>query len=318
MLTDDLSEYSAYWTSPKVVLKCVGPKLVPFFKTVAIFFVLATPSPSWFACLIKSLPVLCLAGFVLYHGMSLGEKHAYARRILLGLLFSCGGDILLIWPCCFIWGMLSFGIAHLLYISAFGMKPLNPTAGLVCATAGIAGSALLLEGCHGEFTIFVPLYTFLLMFMVWRAVARVQLFSDLWTWTKLCSCGGGILFAMSDLVIGINMFKSPVPYSQTIIMVTYYAAQLGIALSVVDNTSIAIISAAHATNNNHCCQPMDANKSLEDKNVLLSCQPMDANKSMEDKNVLLSCQPMDANKSMEDKKVLKMAPGKSGKKSKDV
>ncbi|KFM64815.1 hypothetical protein X975_01536, partial [Stegodyphus mimosarum] len=43
MLTDNIEEFSAYWTSPKVVLKCVGPKLVPFFKTVAIYFVLATP-----------------------------------------------------------------------------------------------------------------------------------------------------------------------------------------------------------------------------------------------------------------------------------
>lgn len=106
------------------------------------------------------------------------------------------------------------------------------------------------------------------MFMVWRAVARVQLFEDLWTWTKLCSCGGGILFAISDLIIGLNMFHAPVPHSQMLIMVTYYAAQLGIALSVVDSTSIAIISAANSTDNNHCCQHID-NSSPEKKNVAL-------------------------------------------------
>ncbi|GFT24318.1 lysoplasmalogenase-like protein TMEM86A [Nephila pilipes] len=268
MLTDNMEEFSAYWTSPKVVLKCVGPKLVPFFKTVAIFFVLATPSPCWFACLIKSLPVLCLCGFVLYHGMSLGEKHAYARRILLGLLFSCMGDILLIWPCCFMWGMLLFGVAHLLYILAFGMKPLNPVAGAVCAVTGSLGYLVLLRGLEGPFIVLIPIYIFLLMFMVWRAVARVQLFGDLWTWTKLCSCGGGILFAISDFLIGVNMFLSPLPYSQMLIMVTYYAAQLGIALSVVDSTSIAIISAAHSSDNNHCCQHL-SNNSIEKKNITL-------------------------------------------------
>lgn len=139
-------------------MKCVGPKLVPFFKTVAIYFVLATPFPCWFACLIKSLPVLCLCGFVLYHGMSLGEKHAYARRILLGLLFSCIGDIMLIWPCCFTWGMMSFGVAHLLYISAFGMKPLNPIAGLVCGTAACLGTLVLIDGCHGKLISFNNMY----------------------------------------------------------------------------------------------------------------------------------------------------------------
>lgn len=268
MLTDNVQEFSDYWTSPKIVLKCVGPKLVPFFKTVAIYFVLATPFPSWFACLIKSLPVVCLCGFVLIHGMSLGEKHAYARRILSGLIFSCIGDVMLIWPCCFMWGMISFGVAHLLYISAFGMKPVNSLAGLVCAAAGMAATLILISGCHGPYFVLVPLYTFLLMFMVWRAVARVQLFEDLWTWTKLCSCGGGILFAISDCLLGLNMFHSPIPYANMLIMVTYYAAQLGIALSVVDSTSIAVISAAHTKNDQHCCQHLKVDESPE-KHVLL-------------------------------------------------
>lgn len=166
---------------------------------------------------------------------------------------------MLIWPCCFMWGMLSFGIAHLLYISGFGMKPLNPIAGSVCATAAALGIFVLIDGCDGPYVVLVPIYTFLLMFMVWRAVARVQLFEDLWTWTKLCSCGGGILFVVSDVIIGINMFVSPIPYANMLIMVTYYAAQLGIALSVVDSTSIAVISAAHSNDNNQCCQPMEAN-----------------------------------------------------------
>lgn len=262
MMAENLEEYSAYWTSPKVVLKCVGPKLVPFFKTVAIYFVLATPFPSWFACLIKSLPVLCLCGFVLVHGMSFSDKHAYARRILFGLLFSCLGDVLLIWPCCFSYGTLSFAIAHLLYIWAFGMKPLNPVAGLVCASVGLVSVLFIFPGCYGPYLLLIPIYTFLLMFMVWRAVARVQLFEDLWTWTKLCSCGGGILFAASDGILGMNMFYTAIPRAHTFIMITYYAAQLGIALSVVDSVSIAVISAAHSNQENgQCCHKMDTSLS---------------------------------------------------------
>lgn len=118
----------------------------------------------------------------------------------------------------------------------------------------------------------VPVYTFLLMFMVWRAVSRVQLFNDLWTWTKLCSCGGGILFALSDLILGLNKFVSPIPYANMLIMLTYYAAQLGIALSVVDNTSIAIISAAHSTSNNQCCQHIETN-AAQNKRVVLKGEP---------------------------------------------
>jgi hypothetical protein len=57
-------------------LKSVGPKLVPFFKTVAIYFVLFIPAerPSLFAMLIKCLPIISLIVFVLLHGMSLGDE----------------------------------------------------------------------------------------------------------------------------------------------------------------------------------------------------------------------------------------------------
>jgi hypothetical protein len=57
-------------------LKSVGPKLVPFFKTVAIYFVLFIPveRPSLFSMLIKCLPIVSLIVFVLLHGMSLGNE----------------------------------------------------------------------------------------------------------------------------------------------------------------------------------------------------------------------------------------------------
>jgi len=40
---------------------------------------------------------------------------------------------------------------------------------------------------------------------------------------------------ISDSILSFDMFIYDVPYSHPIIMLTYYAAQLGIALSVVDS-----------------------------------------------------------------------------------
>ena len=80
-----------------------------------------------------------------------------------------------------------------------------------------------------------PFYIVLICTMGWRAVARVQLFDDLFTWTKLCSCAGAIFFIISDLLISVDMFIMSIPFSHQIIMATYYGAQLGIALSVVDS-----------------------------------------------------------------------------------
>lgn len=264
-----------YWTSPKVVLKCVGPKLVPFFKTAAVYFVLSIQreNPSWLSCLLKCLPVIWLCIFVVLHGMSLGEKHMYSRRILSGLIFSCIGDAFLVWPSCFLWGMISFAIAHIIYISAFGMHPWNPIVGMVCsALAGIC-YYVFYPGLYGIYTVCVPIYIFVLSLMVWRAVARVQFFEDLWTWTRLCSCGGGILFAISDTLIGVRIFctQISIPHAQTLTMLIYYAAQLGIALSVVDSTAMAVLSAVNE-NQNTCCNTIKQNtlqlKSLKQRLIL--------------------------------------------------
>uniref|UniRef100_A0A1B6LWI5 lysoplasmalogenase n=1 Tax=Graphocephala atropunctata TaxID=36148 RepID=A0A1B6LWI5_9HEMI len=218
-------------------LKSVGPKLVPFLKTVAIYFVLFIPveRPSCFAMIIKCLPILSLIVFVLLHGMSLADEYAFSRRILFGLVFSCFGDALLVWDDYFLHGMFAFGIAQTIYTSAFGFKPLNPALGsFLYSLCGIS-LFLLLPGLSGVLAVGVPLYSFLLVTTVWRAIARVQFFEELWTWTKLCSCAGGIMWAVSDALIGFHHFHHPIPYSQALIMVTYYAAQLGISLSVVDS-----------------------------------------------------------------------------------
>ena len=54
----------------------VGPKLVPFFKTVAIYFVLFIPAdqPSILSAIIKALPIISLVFFVLLNGMSFGME----------------------------------------------------------------------------------------------------------------------------------------------------------------------------------------------------------------------------------------------------
>lgn len=264
-MKEKLVEVTEYWTSPKAVLKCVGPKLVPFFKTTAIFFVLAIPydNPSWFACLIKCLPILSLCIFVLLHGMSLTEKHSYSRRILTGLIFSCIGDALLTWPSYFIWGMTFFSLAHIMYIWGFGMRPFNPLAGFTCIFMAMVAYYALFPGLYGAFTCLVPFYITIMTIMVWRAIARVQFFEDLWTWTKLCSCAGGILFAVSDFLVGMKIFYLPAtqPLQQTNIMITYYAAQLGIALSVVDSATIAPLTTANSISSTaKSCTTIKSNK----------------------------------------------------------
>lgn len=104
------------------------------------------------------------------------------------------------------------------------------------------------------------LYCALICGMVWRAVARVQLFNDLWTWTKLCSCGGAIFFVISDYIICIDKFLAPVPYAHQLIMSTYYTAQLGITLSVIDSQAEIVIEQSLKETENWTKQRNEQNK----------------------------------------------------------
>ncbi|XP_056455253.1 lysoplasmalogenase-like protein TMEM86A [Gadus chalcogrammus] len=224
--------------SPVTVVKSEGPKLVPFFKATCVYFVLWLPSssPSWFSALIKCLPIFCLWVFLLAHGFSFLRANSNARKILAGLIFSSLGDAFLIWQeqGYFSHGLLMFAITHILYSAAFGMRPLNPAAGLLTGGVSAVSYALLYPYLSGPFTYLVAVYVALIGFMGWRAIAGVRLTDDLWTWTRLSACLGAVLFMASDLTIAVNKFCFPVPHSRAIIMATYYAAQMLIALSAVE------------------------------------------------------------------------------------
>ncbi|KAM9495944.1 lysoplasmalogenase TMEM86A-like [Clarias gariepinus] len=220
------------------VVKNEGIKLVPFFIATCVYFVLWLPTSneSWFSALVKCLPIICLWAFLLFHGITFLRAHSSARKILAGLIFSALGDAFLIknGDVNFNEGLLMFAIAHILYSFAFGMKPLNLRAGLVIGIISGLCYSFLYPCLSGISTLLVAIYIALIGTMAWRATAGVLLTNDLWTWTKLSACLGAVLFMVSDLTLAMNNFCFSVPYSHAIIMATYYAAQMLIALSAVE------------------------------------------------------------------------------------
>jgi hypothetical protein len=81
------------------------------------------------------------------------------------------------------------------------------------------------------FQIFMALYGTLLLTTAWRAMARINGFFSLLT------ALGALIFVASDTLIAVNKFAFTVPYSQTLIMSTYFAAQYLIGLSVLGDHS---------------------------------------------------------------------------------
>lgn len=78
----------------------------------------------------------------------------------------------------------------------------------------------------------VPIYCSLLTTMVWRANARLTNWSNLPR--ALCAVAS-FYFMFSDAIIAFDKFYTPIKYAKYYIMPTYYVAQLGITLSVLDH-----------------------------------------------------------------------------------
>uniref|UniRef100_A0A1I8HBY5 lysoplasmalogenase n=1 Tax=Macrostomum lignano TaxID=282301 RepID=A0A1I8HBY5_9PLAT len=200
-------------------LKSAGPRLVPFLKSAAIFFILfPEKSPGHLLYLLfKCIPICCLIGFVISHGLSLSDAYAYNRRILIGLCFSLLGDIALVFDGFFLFGMCLL-VAVAAYLSVFprANSVLMRYVGLV--------------------------YTALIFVMFWRAVARVRFEKSLGGCTSLAGAVGAALFVVSDFCIAVNKFVTPLPHANAVIMSTYYGAQLGIAFSVLDSQLDRVVS----------------------------------------------------------------------------
>lgn len=223
------------------VVKSIGPKLVPFLKAVCVYFVAWLPEsekPTVFAAILKILPILCLCGFVGLQGISLEKEHNYSRHILLGLIFSGIGDVCLVWKnMYFIHGMIAFGIAHILYIRAFGFQPFqlrNLPLLLFCFFPGLFVYYICYPGLQGKLVIAVLIYGIVITGMLWRAITCVQNQIEengLCRWTRMSACFGAVMFYISDNIIALNKFCFPIPWSRALIMTTYYAGQMGIAVS---------------------------------------------------------------------------------------
>jgi uncharacterized membrane protein YhhN len=145
----------------------------------------------------------------------------YRTTVVLGLLFSVAGDVFLMLPGDrFVQGLASFLVAHICYIVAF-----SSVAGSLSALGGLFllgwGAFLLgvLWARLGAYRVPVAVYAVVLLMMAWTAIAaRVAV--------------GALLFVASDSALALERFGRKHRWAQTMVLSTYFAAQLLIALSV--------------------------------------------------------------------------------------
>lgn len=209
--------------------------LMPFFLATSAYFYLWTPEfvGSTMSAGVKSAPALLLAAVVL----SWNGAHS-VLGVAGGLVFSAVGDFCLVWPEeMFIHGMGAFAVAHLFYSLTFLTSRYSSYSS--SSWPRLFYPILFLTG--GAF--YVYLYPFLqkapnpdlLAPGVGVYILLIALMGSLAIRTRrLTTILGSLVFMVSDLALALQVFKVVTIQNGTeIVMVTYYLAQLLIAVGDV-------------------------------------------------------------------------------------
>jgi len=206
----------------------------PACLTTALYWVWWYPAeePCLPALVLKTLPTLNLAAALHLQPPSNSRRQ---KLTMCGLLASAVGDAALVYPSGFLLGMAGFAIAHLFYIlslpptTLLGRRPafgFFSAATLLALAAAIWHHFLRAGLTDPVLAVGVPIYIIWLTSTVWRAAVAEQ-------WLMFL---GAAIFMVSDCLIGINLFYTPVPNSQEWIMGTYHVAQYLITIAALLST----------------------------------------------------------------------------------
>ena len=201
------------------------------FFVIGILFLLTGNYPSFPAALILKTLMIPVLAVIFIVNLKPGDNFLH-KLMLTGLFFSWAGDALLEIPKeradLFIPGLISFLLAHVMYLTTFFM-----TRGCnFIIRRGIwlllpvllfgAGIIFYLHNDLGDMGIPVTIYTVVILAMLTGAINRLKKVNTLSYWLVL---SGAVLFLISDSALAINKFGHPFPGSSIVIMSTYLLAQ---------------------------------------------------------------------------------------------
>ncbi len=174
------------------------------------------------------------------------SQHSRFKSIMLAaLLFCLMGDILLMFPAYFVFGLAAFLMAHLLF--AFGFINLkgfrSHWASFV--TLYVIGGLLFfwLKPGLGQFMVPVTVYVVVICFMAWQGIGlflREKRKEFLWIGIAV------LLFMFSDTMIAIAKFKTDFDYSSILILSTYW-----LSIGLIANAARRIVLKTDGGDENH-------------------------------------------------------------------
>ena len=209
----------------------IPPQLTLLFLIFSIVYCALSffshPVPLEWAIKILPILLLILVSITQFKKVPDGKL----KLFIIGLLFCMGGDIFLAVDRenLFVFGLGSFLIGHLFYISA--MLPIAKKNGLGLFGLIIYGAAMMSLLIPNLAALFVPVVIYMLVLLLMTATSMTS------TKSNIALMIGGISFAVSDSLIGIDKFYSEIPHAGLWIMITYYLAQYSLTYGFLQSHS---------------------------------------------------------------------------------
>lgn len=177
---------------------------------------------------------LIMISLGVYYWLTASEHRS--GLVSLAILFSFGGDTLLMFddqqPGFFMFGLVSFLLAHLFYIFAYrqhrdeqttdglqGLQRMRLAFPIILAGTGLV---IILYPVLGDLKYPVMAYALVLVLMVLNALFRFGRTNSKSFWMVFA---GAVLFMVSDSLLAINKFLETLPQAGLLVMSTYISAQ---------------------------------------------------------------------------------------------
>ncbi|WP_337019881.1 lysoplasmalogenase [Oceanobacillus massiliensis] len=190
-----------------------------------VYLFIAPSEPLIFSLFFKLIPMVLILLYAFQQ--SPRRKSVTQWLVMIGIVFCMVGDATIHW---FMIGLSAFLVGHLFYMTGFFKKwqfslarflTILPIAGYGIIMALQLTQAIVQDGNEH---LMMPV-------VIYISVISVMAFSAIMTGNKWAVIGS-ILFLISDSILSWNMFLSPVPFADSLIMTTYYGAQFLIAHSL--------------------------------------------------------------------------------------
>jgi uncharacterized membrane protein YhhN len=217
---------------------------IPFALIIAGVFIAGAMQIKWLEYVSKPMIMIWIALFFALHRKSIPSE--VYKSTLAAFAFSWLGDILLLFSSkgmhWFLAGLVSFLVSQLLYIQVFSKTiALSEKSSFIKSrlymVLGFLAYGIIVYSFIGEnqepvMKVAIIAYMFAILTMSAMALNRKGTCNHS---SFLLVFAGSLLFLISDTLIAINKFYTPIPFERISVMGTYVAAQFLIMKGLIRN-----------------------------------------------------------------------------------